>query len=52
MGIWPGVFESGAETAGEKSSAAVRSDSYEYDMVGGTRKSERKKAKRKDKPVE
>jgi hypothetical protein len=28
------------------------SDSYEYDMVGGTRKSERKKPKRKDKPVE
>ena len=28
------------------------SDSYEYDMVGGTRKSERKKPKKKDKPVE
>lgn len=27
-------------------------DSYEYDMVGGTRKSERKKPKRKDKPTE
>ena len=26
-------------------------DSYEYDMVGGTRKSERKKPKRKDKPT-
>ncbi len=27
-------------------------DSSEYDMVGGTRKSERKKPKKKDKPVE
>jgi hypothetical protein len=27
-------------------------DSSEYEMVGGTRKSERKKPKRKDKPVE
>lgn len=28
------------------------SDSSEYEMVGGTRKSERKKPKRKDKPTE